>query len=114
MGEQLSKTAATDTNETELAELAAKLKKTISERDLLIREYKNVKDHSTKMEVELNATKQSLLTKTQDSQTLAAEIEKLKANITKLEEPSTNTVCENGSAEKDELIKKCESDIVQQ
>lgn len=55
--EELSKSGMNETNE-EVTELNSKLKKTISERDLLIREYKNVKDGSTKMEAELKETKE--------------------------------------------------------
>jgi len=59
----------------EVTELASKLKKTISERDLLIREYKNVKDSNTKMEGELKETKHTLETKDK-------EIEQLKTATT--------------------------------
>merc|ERR1712154_160987 len=47
--EELKNGAVKATNE-EVTELNTKLKKTISERDLLIREYKNVKDNNTKVE----------------------------------------------------------------
>merc|ERR1712142_123869 len=55
--------AKTEGPSAEVTELASKLKKTISERDLLIREYKNVKDSNTKMEGELKETKLTLETK---------------------------------------------------
>jgi len=67
--------AKTEGPSAEVTELASKLKKTISERDLLIREYKNVKDSNTKMEGELKETKQTLETKDK-------EIEQLKTATT--------------------------------
>ena len=84
---QLSaKTSGSD----ELTELNSKLKKTISERDLLIREYKNVKDSNTAMEKELTSSK--LLVENKDK-----EIEQLKAQTT------TTTPVANG--DKDAEIK---------
>merc|ERR1712212_1208002 len=41
------------TGDVDITDLNAKLKKTLSERDLLIREYKNVKDSNTKLEAEV-------------------------------------------------------------
>merc|ERR1712168_1569465 len=67
--------AKTEGPSAEVTELASKLKKTISERDLLIREYKNVKDSNTKMEGELKETKHTLETKEK-------EIEQLKTATT--------------------------------
>jgi len=107
--QELQENAMGSTNESEVSELNTKLKKTISERDLLIREYKNVKDNSTKMEAELNETKQSLLSKTQDSQRLSEEIDQLKGKITNVGTPTNNAVA-NDTTDKDELIKKCEPD----
>jgi len=60
---EAEESSAKTSNSEEVTELNSKLKKTISERDLLIREYKNVKDSNTKMESELKETKQSLETK---------------------------------------------------
>merc|ERR1719495_2632437 len=64
------KESSTTANPEEVAELNGKLKKTISERDLLIREYKNVKDSNTKMESELKETKQNLETKDKEIEQL--------------------------------------------
>lgn len=63
----------------ELADLNAKLKKTVSERDLLIREYKSMKDNHTKLDAELKSTKDTLAAKLQSSDVLMKEIEQLKA-----------------------------------
>jgi len=108
--QELQENAMGSTNESEVSELNTKLKKTISERDLLIREYKNVKDNSTKMEAELNETKQSLLSKTQDSQRLSEEIDQLKGKITNVGTPTNNAVA-NDTTDKDELIKKLTVEI---
>jgi len=61
--QELQEGGVSTSNPEEVTELQSKLKKTISERDLLIREYKNVKDSNTKMEAELKETKQTLETK---------------------------------------------------
>ena len=85
-----------------MAELNTKLKKTISERDLLIREYKGFKDTNAKMDVDLKATKDSLHTKTQSSEALTREVEHLKAHIKTL--GSSPHTTDNTSAEKNDLI----------
>merc|ERR1712136_308412 len=54
---EAEESSAKTSNSEEVTELNSKLKKTVSERDLLIREYKNVKDSNTKMESELKETK---------------------------------------------------------
>merc|ERR1712180_47080 len=67
---EAEESSAKTSNSEEVTELNSKLKKTISERDLLIREYKNVKDSNTKMESELKETKQSLETKDKEIEQL--------------------------------------------
>merc|ERR1712142_775610 len=69
---ELSEEKQPSTN-AEVTELQGKLKKTISERDLLIREYKNVKDSNTRMEAELKATKESLEALKQQNNTVAGD-----------------------------------------
>jgi len=80
---ELEEASAKTSNTEEVTELNSKLKKTISERDLLIREYKNVKDSNTKMESELKETKLNLETKDK-------EIEQMKAKATSTTEPVVN------------------------
>merc|ERR1712142_582441 len=70
---ELSEEKQPSSNAEEVTELQSKLKKTISERDLLIREYKNVKDSNTKMEAELKATKESLEALKQQNNTVAGD-----------------------------------------
>merc|ERR1719495_2457576 len=89
------KESSTTANPEEVAELNGKLKKTISERDLLIREYKNVKDSNTKMESELKETKQNLESKDK-------EIEQIKVELTTAKAASTTEPVVNG--EKDAVI----------
>merc|ERR1712142_168606 len=69
---ELSEEKQPSTN-AEVTELQGKLKKTISERDLLIREYKNVKDSNTRMEAERKATKESLEALKQQNNTVAGD-----------------------------------------
>lgn len=74
--EELKNGAVKATNE-EVTELNTKLKKTISERDLLIREYKNVKDNNSKVEAELKETKETVEKMTlEKSQTSGVDLEK--------------------------------------
>jgi len=80
---ELEENAAKTTTSDEVTELSSKLKKTISERDLLIREYKNVKDSNTKMEGELKEKIQTLTEKEK-------EIEQLKTAATTTTEPAVN------------------------
>merc|ERR1712062_699545 len=70
---ELSEDKQPSSNAEEVTELQSKLKKTISERGLLIREYKNVKDSNTKMEAELKATKESLETLKEQNTTVAGD-----------------------------------------
>lgn len=79
---ELEETASKTSSSDEVSELNNKLKKTISERDLLIREYKNVKDSNTKMEGELKE-------KTQTIEEKNKEIEQLKTATTTTE-PAVN------------------------
>lgn len=85
--------------ETELADLNAKLKKTISERDLLIREYKSVKDKSSKME-------ETIKSSNADSDAAAVahkkELKKLQDQLTAIENASKASG--KGDKEKDKLI----------
>ena len=53
----------------------------MSERDLLIREYKSMKDNKSKLDAELKSTKDSLATKTESSDALTLEITQLKERI---------------------------------
>jgi len=92
---ELEEASAKTSNTEEVTELNGKLKKTISERDLLIREYKNVKDSNTKMESELKETKQNLETKDK-------EIEQMKVELTTAKAASTTEPVVNG--EKDAVI----------
>jgi len=80
---ELEENAAKTTTSDEVTELSSKLKKTISERDLLIREYKNVKDSNTKMEGELKEKIQALTEKEK-------EVEELKTAATTTTEPAVN------------------------
>merc|ERR1712002_984246 len=93
---ELEESSAKTSNSEEVTELNSKLKKTISERDLLIREYKNVKDSNTKMEGELKEKIQSLEEKDK-------EIEQMKEQLTTATAaPTTTEPVVNG--EKDAVI----------
>merc|ERR1711915_514615 len=79
---ELEEASAKTSNTEEVTELNGKLKKTISERDLLIREYKNVKDSNTKMEAELKETKQTLETKDTEISQMKEQINTATATTT--------------------------------
>lgn len=83
--------------QSDLDDTSAKLKKTISERDLLIREFKTLKASSAKTEVNLK--------KMNDDQLKAAK--KLLDQVTALE--NTVQTASKGDKEKDKIIKVQES-----
>lgn len=87
------------TNENELNDLNAKLKKTISERDLLIREYKAIKEKSGKMEETINNSKAEAEA---TAATHKKELKKLQDQVTALE--NTSKTSGKGDKEKDKLI----------
>jgi len=80
--QELQEGGVSTSNPEEVTELQSKLKKTISERDLLIREYKNVKDSNTKMEAELKETKQTLETKDTEISQMKEQINTATATTT--------------------------------
>ncbi|XP_057315368.1 ribosome-binding protein 1-like isoform X2 [Hydractinia symbiolongicarpus] len=85
----------------EVTDLNAKLKKTISERDLLIREYKAMKDTKTSLETNLKKATQDAKTNTETHQ---KEIKKLKDQLTAAENTSKSSG--KSDKEKDKLIGK--------
>jgi len=97
--QELQEGGVSTSNPEEVTELQSKLKKTISERDLLIREYKNVKDSNTKMEAELKETKQTLETKD-------TEISQMKEQINTA---TATTTADTG--EKEAVIQKLSTEI---
>jgi len=97
--QELQEGGVSTSNPEEVTELQSKLKKTISERDLLIREYKNVKDSNTKMEAELKETKQTLETKD-------TEISQMKEQIN-----TTTATTTADTGEKEAVIQKLSTEI---
>ena len=83
--------------QSDLDDTSAKLKKTISERDLLIREFKTLRESSAKTEVNLK--------KMNDDQLKAAK--KLLDQVTALE--NTVQTASKGDKEKDKILKVQES-----
>jgi len=100
--QELQEGGVSTSNPEEVTELQSKLKKTISERDLLIREYKNVKDSNTKMEAELKETKQTLETKD-------TEISQMKEQINTATATTTAETVVLG--EKEAVIQKLSTEI---
>ena len=89
--------ASADTSKTD--EISAKLKKTISERDLAIREYKKYKDSVANLEKDLK-TKDGKLSGIADEH--KKELKKMQDQITALE--NTAKVSGKGDKDKDKLI----------
>lgn len=83
----------------EVTDLNAKLKKTISERDLLIREYKAMKDTKTSLETNLKKAAQDTKTNVETHQ---KEIKRLKDQLTAAENTSKSSG--KSDKEKDKLI----------
>ena len=80
-------------------EVNSKLKKTISERDLLIREYKKSKDSVAKFEVSVKETDNKLAG---IADVHKKELKKLQDQVIALE--STSKVSGKGDKEKDKII----------
>jgi len=92
-------------SETELNDLNSKLKKTISERDLLIREHKTLKDKNGKSDSELKKAKEEQEKEKKElANNHAKEMKKLKDQLTALE--NTSKTSGKGDKEKDEVIAK--------